>query len=95
MDLAIKPIRVTGARIPFLTVPQFVRNCIISALYKPRVCKRPLLHFGLNSGIPVIAARVISDIVRFTNKGHVCGYEYNETNYVHSKEAAFLACAEL
>ena len=45
----------------------------ISALYKPHVCTRPLLHFGLNSGIPVIAARAISDLVRFTNTAMFVG----------------------
>ena len=45
----------------------------ISALYKPHVCTRPLLHFGLNSGIPVIAARAISDLVEFTNTAMFVG----------------------
>ena len=67
----------------------------ISALYKPHVCICPLLHFGLNSGIPVIAALRDQWFSQIHKHGHVCGYEYNETNYVHSKEVAFLACAEL
>ena len=43
------------------------------AFYTPHVCTRPLLYFGLNSGIPVIAARAISDLVRFTNTAMFVG----------------------
>ena len=55
-------------------------------LYKPHVCTRPLLYFGLNSGIPVIAARAISYLVRFTSTAMFVGMStMRQTIYIPKK----------
>jgi hypothetical protein len=94
LDQDSTPARITQSFYPVLNL-RGGTELYISALYKPHVCICPLLHFGLNSGIPVIAALRDQWFSQIHKHGHVCGYEYNETNYVHSKEVAFLACAEL
>ena len=94
LDRNSTPARITQSFYPVLNL-RGGTELYISALYKPHVCTCPLLHFGLNSGIPVIAARCDQWFSQIHKHGHVCGYKYNETNYVHSKEVAFLACAEL
>ena len=55
LDQDSTPARITQSFYPVLNL-RGGTELYISALYKPHVCICPLLHFGLNSGIPVIAA---------------------------------------
>ena len=85
LDQDSTPARITQSFYPVLNL-RGGTELYISALYKPHVCTRPLLHFGLNSGIPVIAARSISDIVRFTNTAMFVGMStMRQTIYIPKK----------
>ena len=85
LDQHSTPARITQSFYPVLNL-RGGTELYISALYKPHVCTRPLLHFGLNSGIPVIAARAISDLVRFTNTAMFVGMStMRQTIYIPKK----------
>ena len=85
LDQDSTPARITQSFYPVLNL-RGGTELYISALYKPHVCTRPLLHFGLNSGIPVIAARAISDLVRFTNTAMFVGMStMRQTIYIPKK----------
>ena len=72
LDRNSTPARITQSFYPVLNLRGGTELYTL-ALYKPHVCTCPLLHFGLNSGIPVIAARAIGDLVRFTNTAMFVG----------------------
>lgn len=85
LDQDSTPARITQSFYPVLNL-RGGTELYISALYKPHVCTCPLLHFGLNSGIPVIAACAISDLVRFTNTAMFVGMStMRQTMYIPKK----------
>ena len=85
LDQDSTPARITQSFYPVLNL-RGGTELYISALYKPHVCTCPLLHFGLNNGIPVIAARAISDLVRFTNTAMFVGMStMRQTMYIPKK----------